>query len=81
VRRGETKGAVPFLVSIPDPQPRAVRVNVTFSPEVLEEIDAAAEREHVSRSAFLAKAAMARAGDARRDRKRPASSSRRARRS
>jgi len=53
--------AVPFLVTVRDPQPKAVRVNVSFPPDVLEQIDEAAERESLSRSAFLAKAALARA--------------------
>lgn len=56
-----SRGAVPLLVSAPDPQPKVVRVNVTFAPDVLEQIDAAAGRESLSRSAFLAKAGMARA--------------------
>lgn len=53
--------AVVFLVDV-ETQPRSVRVNVTFAPDVLEKIDRAAARAHLSRSSFLAKVALARCG-------------------
>lgn len=56
--RRATRGAVPFLVSVPDPAKRAVRVNVTFYQDILDEIDEHAEGEGLSRSAFLARAAV-----------------------
>jgi predicted RNase H-like HicB family nuclease len=40
----DLRGAVPFLVSVREPAPRVVRVNVTFKPAVLEALDAEAER-------------------------------------
>jgi predicted RNase H-like HicB family nuclease len=49
----DLRGAVPFLVSVREPEPRAVRVNVTFKPAVLETLDAEAERAGLSRSALL----------------------------
>lgn len=53
--------AVVFLVEV-ETQPKSVRVNVTFAPDVLEKIDHAAARAHLSRSAFLAEVALARCG-------------------
>jgi predicted RNase H-like HicB family nuclease len=51
--------AVVFLVDV-ETQPKSVRVNVTFAPDVLEKIDFAAAKAHLSRSAFLAEVALAR---------------------
>lgn len=55
--RPESKGAIPFLVSTPDPEGRAVRVNITIPENVLKAVDAEAERLGMSRSAFLTRAA------------------------
>ena len=49
---------VPFLVEAPDPQVRAVRVNITLPEPVLARIDAHVARTGNSRSAFLAEAAI-----------------------
>ena len=53
-------GAVPFLVCVRPPEARAVRVNVTFKPEVLAELDAAAERAGTTRSGLLEAAVLER---------------------
>ena len=45
------KGAVPFLVTVPDTKTK--RVNITLPESVLEEIDEYARRHKMSRSAFL----------------------------
>ena len=50
--------AVVFLVSLPDPRPKVVRVNVTFPEDVLKRIDEAAAKEVVTRSYFLQEAAL-----------------------
>lgn len=55
--RTESKGAVPFLVSTPDPQGRAVRINITMPENVLKAVDTEAQRLGLSRSAFLTRAA------------------------
>lgn len=52
--------AVAFLVEVPDPKPRHVRINITMPTLVLREVDDYAQREKLSRSAFLAVAAMER---------------------
>ncbi len=52
----ENQGAVAVLVQIPTH--KTVRVNVTFPEDVLEIIDRRASHYHLSRSAFLAEAAM-----------------------
>lgn len=49
----ENKGAVPFLVTIPDRASRAKRVQVTLPSDLLDQIDAVTD----NRSAFLARAA------------------------
>ena len=51
----EYRDAVAFLVEVPSS--RSVRVNVTFTEESLAMIDRRARRSHLTRSAFLAKAA------------------------
>jgi hypothetical protein len=48
---------VAFLVDIPDPQPKVVRVYVTFKDQVLSEIDDHANRRRMTRAGFLAEAA------------------------
>jgi hypothetical protein len=49
----ETRGAVPFLVTVEQPQPRAVRVNITLKPSVLRRLDEEAARIRLSRSAMI----------------------------
>ncbi len=51
-----TRGTVSFLVAPHMPRPRVVRVNVTFRPEVLEELDEMAEADGLTRSAALERA-------------------------
>lgn len=55
MKEREYRDAVAFLVEIPTS--RVVRVNVTFTQEMLDLIDRRARRFHLTRSAFLAKAA------------------------
>jgi len=51
--------AVAYLVvSVPDAKPRTVRVNVTVPEMTLKQIDAAAKKRGMSRSAFLVHAAL-----------------------
>ena len=52
----ENQGAVAVFVQIPTH--KTVRINVTFPEDVLEIIDRRARHYHLSRSAFLAEAAM-----------------------
>ncbi len=56
----DLRGAVPFLVSVRPPEARAVRVNVTFKPEVLEALDREAERAGITRSGLLEAAVLER---------------------
>jgi predicted RNase H-like HicB family nuclease len=58
MRDPHNRDAVVFMVSVPGP--KAVRVNVTFPEDVLRQIDEQAKREQLSRSAFLAEAALER---------------------
>lgn len=51
------RGAMVFLVEV-ETELKSVRVNVTFSRDVLEKIDREARRSHDTRSGFLAKAAL-----------------------
>ncbi|WP_395665162.1 type II toxin-antitoxin system HicB family antitoxin [Methylocella sp.] len=53
----ENRDAVAFLVPAPGGAAKAVRVNVTIPEDVLGEIDRHAEREGMTRSGFLVKAA------------------------
>ena len=46
-----------LVVSLPDSRPRTVRVNVTLPEITLKQIDAAAKKRGMSRSAFLVHAA------------------------
>jgi len=57
MERPEASDAVVLVVKVEEKAPRVVRVNVTFSEEVLGEIDQFAKAHGTSRSAFLAKAA------------------------
>jgi predicted RNase H-like HicB family nuclease len=49
----ETRGAVPFLVTAEEPEPRAVRVNIALKPSVLRRLDEQAARIRLSRSAMI----------------------------
>jgi metal-responsive CopG/Arc/MetJ family transcriptional regulator len=55
---------VAFLVKAPAQHARAVRVNITLPEDVLAEVDKAAGRQGLSRSAFLARAARRAMNDA-----------------
>ena len=56
----DNAGALAFIV-VPAPKTETVRVNVSFRASALSRIDAAARRRKLSRSAFLAEAALAHA--------------------
>lgn len=61
----EFAGAVVILVPLAKPDARTMRVNITLPADVLEQIDAYAEKEGFTRSGFIvraAKRAMAEAG-------------------
>jgi predicted RNase H-like HicB family nuclease len=49
----ETRGAIPFLVAVEEPKPRAVRVNISLKPSVLRRLDQQAARIRLSRSAMI----------------------------
>lgn len=53
----ENSDGVAILVSLPEAQPKAVRVNITLPEPELQEIDAFAERRGLTRSGFLLRAA------------------------
>ena len=53
----EAREAVVLVVNVEEKAPKVVRVNVTFSEDVLGEIDRFAKEQGTSRSAFLAIAA------------------------
>ena len=54
----ENADAVAFLVvSVPDAQGKAKRINITMPEETLRRVDAAAKRQGLSRSSFLTRAA------------------------
>lgn len=55
----ENQDAVAFLVEIPDKPLRSVRVNITLPQKALQKIDEYATAHGLSRSSFLAQAAMA----------------------
>jgi predicted RNase H-like HicB family nuclease len=56
----ENADAVAFLVvSVPDAQGKAKRINITIPEETLRLVDAAAKRRGLSRSSFLTRAAQA----------------------
>ena len=46
-----------LVVTIPDPKPKRVRVNITLPEKTLRKIDAMAKRRGMSRSSFLVHAA------------------------
>ncbi len=58
----QNREAVAFLVPVQTGRQKAVRVNVTFQSDLLERIDKYAEEHRLSRSAFLADAAVSRMG-------------------
>lgn len=54
----ENTDAVAFLVvSVPDAQGKAKRINITMPEETLRRVDAAAKRRGLNRSSFLTRAA------------------------
>ncbi len=54
----ENADAVAFLVvSVPDAQGKAKRINITIPEETLRRVDAVAKRQGLSRSSFLTRAA------------------------
>ena len=54
----ENADAMAFLVvSVPDAQGKAKRINITMSEETLRRVDAAAKRRGLSHSSFLTRAA------------------------
>lgn len=54
----ENADAIAFLmVTIPDPKPKTVRVNITVPEDTLRRIDATAKKRGMSRSSFLVHAA------------------------
>jgi predicted RNase H-like HicB family nuclease len=55
----ENRDGVAILVSAPAPALRAVRINITMQEDVLRAVDAYAERHGLTRSGFLASAALA----------------------
>ena len=56
----ENADAVAFLVvSVPDTQGKAKRINITIPEETLRRVDVAAKRRGLSRSSFLTRAAQA----------------------
>ncbi|MCP4653969.1 MAG: type II toxin-antitoxin system HicB family antitoxin [bacterium] len=54
----DNQDAVAFLVDVPQQPPRKLRVNVTLPENALRRIDAYARSHGLSRSAFLARAAL-----------------------
>ncbi|MDY6954314.1 MAG: type II toxin-antitoxin system HicB family antitoxin [Thermodesulfobacteriota bacterium] len=54
----ENADVIAFLVvTVPDPNPKSVRVNITVPENTLRQIDAAAKKRGMSRSSFLVHAA------------------------
>jgi predicted RNase H-like HicB family nuclease len=54
----ENADVIAFLVvTVPDPNPKSVRVNITVPENTLRQIDAAAKKLGMSRSSFLVRAA------------------------
>ena len=54
----ENHDAVAFLVDVADPQPKVVRINVTFKEGVLERIDEYTKVRRMTRAGFLEEAAL-----------------------
>jgi len=57
LKDAKNRDAVPCLVQFPRGKGKAVRINITVEENLLEEIDDAAARVGISRSAFIAEAA------------------------
>jgi predicted RNase H-like HicB family nuclease len=53
----ENSESVAVLIPTPEAAPKSVRVNITMPADILDQIDARAEREGFTRSGFLAQAA------------------------
>lgn len=53
----DNRDAVAILVGVKTVAPKCIRVNVTLPEDILERIDKYADREGLTRSAFLARAA------------------------
>ena len=53
----DNRDGVAILVAAQSPEPKTVRVNVTFAEDVLADIDRYAEAHGLTRSGFLARAA------------------------
>lgn len=53
----ENKDAVPFLVSLSSPKPKALKINITIPENVMDEIDSITWKTGESRSGFLTQAA------------------------
>lgn len=53
----DNEGAVPFLVSVSSPKPKALKINITIPENVMDEIDAITWKTGESRSGFLTQAA------------------------
>ncbi len=54
----ENADVIAFLVvTVPDPKPKSVRVNITVPENTLRQIDAAAKKRGMSQSSFLVRAA------------------------
>jgi len=55
----ETEGSIPFLIAPKEPEAKVVRVNVTFKPTVLADLDSYAQEHHLTRAAALESAVRA----------------------
>jgi predicted RNase H-like HicB family nuclease len=53
----ENKDGVAILVAVKTDAPKCIRVNITLPEDILEKIDRLADRQGLTRSAFLARAA------------------------
>ena len=55
---GDNRDGVAVLIDTPDVRPKAVRINVTFKENVLEQIDLYTGQHRMTRSGFLEEAAL-----------------------
>lgn len=53
----DNKGAIPFLVALSSPKPKALKINITIPENVMDEIDSITWKTGESRSGFLTQAA------------------------
>lgn len=67
----ENHDAIAFLVDLPEPEARVLRINITARESDLRAIDAAAAREGMTRSGFVIRAARERARETSGDEVRP----------